>query len=502
MKVNQSLLVTITALGTSMALGAAPKEKPKHVVFIITDDMRLDMTAYGGGKLQTPNLDMLKSEAVDFRNACTTTGLSTPSRAALFTGRYGHRTDLEDNLNLWHCEDLTLAKEHSTIHEWANTAGYNVAYFGKWHLGYITPDQRGAKQYVGTHREQEIKKQPRPNYDALKRYYPDQDGNVQQFEEKPEYYTTIKTPYEKTEAKKQVDLGIQFLDTRDANDDRPFFLTLSFHSPHPSYKVPAPWNKMYDYRDVELPVSLKNKKKGLEFQHDVLWPWMDVDHMSDDDWRKTISYSMGLCTMFDQALGEFFDKLKQEGLWDETLIVFTSDQGTMLAEHGLYDKGPYAYEGLIRIPMLVKMPKGKGMEVEHQVSLIDLNQTLVEYMNLQPADANVDSRSLIPLIEKGDKAWKHVPDVAFYRYEKYNGRWFGVRTIRTPEYKYSFNPNGMDELYDMTNDPHELVNEINNPEHKDTVRKLRIQLLEHLHNSEDTDSYVRMSAYTKLNIEY
>ncbi|MFR9557323.1 MAG: sulfatase-like hydrolase/transferase [Rikenellaceae bacterium] len=483
---------------------AAPKaEKPKNVVFIITDDMRLDMTAYGGGKLQTPNLDMLRSQAVNFENACTTTGLSTPSRAALFTGRLGHRTGLEDNLNLWHCEDLTLDKECSTIYEWASEANYNVAYFGKWHLGYITPADRGAEQCEITTSETLIRKQPRPNYDVTKKYYPDDNGVVKEFEEKPEYYATQKLTYEQTEAKKQVDYGVKFINELDEDDSRPFFLTLSFHTPHPSYRVPEPWNTMYDYRDIVLPESLKNKKKGLEFQHDILWPWMDVAHMSDDDWRKTISYSMGLCTMFDQALGEFFDKLKKEGLWDDTMIVFTSDQGTMLAEHGLYDKGPYAYEGLMKIPMLVKMPKGttKVKSVDHQVSLIDLNQTLVEYMNLQPTDANVDSRSLIPLIATGDKAWEGVPDVSFYRYEKYNGRWFGVRTIRTPKYKYSFNPNGYDELYDIESDPNEMTNLINSVKLKDVIYSLRVQLLEHLRDCDDTHAFNMMSGFTEVTLE-
>ncbi len=493
------IISVLTALSASLVVSAAPKkETPKNVIFIIADDMRLDMAAFGGGKLKTPNLDMLKNESVDFVNACTTTGLSTPSRAALFTGRLGHRTGLEDNLNLYYCEDLTLAKENTTWYEWAAKAGYDVAYFGKWHVGHITPDQRGAEHCVITHREALVERQARPNFNALKRYYPDTDGKEKQFEEKPEYYSTQKGTYEKTEAKKQVDLGIKYLNERAEKDDnRPMFLTLSFHTPHPAYRVPAPFDKMYDYRDIVLPPSLKNKKKGLEFQHDILWPWMDVGHMTDDDWRKTISYSMGLCTMFDKALGELFDKLKKDGLWDETMIVLTSDQGSMLAEHGLYDKGPYAYDGLMRIPMLVKMPKGKKAEVKHQVSLIDLNQTLVEYMALQPTVANLDSRSLMPLIKYGDEAWAHVPDVAFYCYEKYNGRWFGHRTIRTPELKYCFNPNGVDELYDLKNDPHEMVNQIDNKEYAERLNALQAMLLEHLRDCEDKDAYNMMSAYTK-----
>ncbi len=503
----QNRLTLLAALATStipLVASAATKHQSnkeiKNVVFIITDDMRLDMTAYGGGKLQTPNIDMLRQESVTFANACTTTGLSSPSRAALFTGQLGHRTKLEDNLNLWHCEDLTLDAAHTTIYEWASTAGYNVGYFGKWHLGYITPDQRGAEHYVGSANEIGIAKQPRPNYHVTQKYYPDAEGNIELFDEKPEYYSTLNSSYEKSEAKKQVDLGIQFIDELVEGENRPFFLTLSFHTPHPSYKVPEPWNKMYDYREVELPQSVHSRQAGLDFQYDILWPWMDVEHMSDDDWRKTISYAMGLCTMFDKALGEFFDKLKEEDLWENTLIIFTSDQGTMLAEHGLYDKGPYAYDGLMRIPMLVKMPSVEAHEVMHQVSLIDINQTLVEYMNLQPSNATRDSRSLLPLIKEGDDAWTNVPDEAFYRYEKYNGRWFGVRTIRTPHYKYSFNPLGSDQLYDLVQDPFEMHNLIDNTAYSETLRMLRTRLLVHLQKCNDTKAFERMSAYTGVTL--
>ncbi len=494
-----ALLIALPVLAVPVSTLAAKKVNTKrNVIFIIVDDMRLDMTSLGGGELKTPNLDMLKRESVDFTNACTTTGLSSPSRAALYSGRLGHRTGLDDNLNLWHCENLTLPAEQSTLYEWADDKGYNIAHFGKWHVGHITPAMRGADEYEGSANEQVVKKMKRPDFKALDRYYPDANGKIAEVEEKPEYYVTLDIPYEKTEAKKQVDLGIDFLERWDKEDERPLFLTLSFHTPHPSYKVPAPWNEMYDYRDIKLPLSINEDKAGLEFQHDILWPWMNVGHMSDDDWRKTISYSKGLCTMFDKALGEFFDKLKEKGLWDNSMIVFTSDQGSMLAEHGLYDKGPYAYDGLMRIPMLVKVPGVKSAEVAHQVSLIDLNQTFVEYMDLQPSDANLDSRSLMPLIMRGDEAWADVPDIAYYTYERYNGRWFGVRAIRTPEYKYVFNPLGSDELYDLKNDPNEMVNLIDDTKCKSVIKDLRVQLLQYLRKIDDTKAYDMMSGYTNV----
>ena len=466
------------------------KHKKKNVILILVDDMRLDMAGYAGGLAKTPNLDALRDESVEFSTACTTTGLSSPSRAALFTGLYGNRTGLDDNLHIWHSRLMTLPKEQTTIYEWAKAKNYNVGYFGKWHVGYITPADRGADEYEGTFTEQLKDKASRPDFEAIERYY----DNTKTFNEKPEYYQTQKITYEKTEAKKEFDNGIRFIE-KSKNDSRPLFLTVSLHTPHPPYAVPAPWNKMYDYKKIELPVSYRNPKKGLEFQHDILWPWMNLGHMTDDDWRKTISYSMGLMTMFDQALGEFIKELKKMDLWENSVIIFTSDQGSMLAEHGLYDKGPYAYEGLMRIPLLIKAPGVKPKQVKHQVSLIDLNQTMVEYMGLKPKKKNIDSLSLIPLINSGDDAWKNVPDEAFYRYEWYNGRWFGVRAIRTPQYKYTFNPAGSDELYDIKNDPHEMVNLIDDVNYKSVLTDLRNRLSLHLKMSDDAHVLNLMELY-------
>ncbi len=499
----QWTMTALTSLGAFTPLFAktysAEKSKKqdfpekRNVIFIITDDMRLDMAGFGGGLMSTPNLDRFAAESTCFSEACTTTGLSSPSRAALFTGRYGHRTGLADNLHLWHSPIATLPKEVPTLIEWAKNSGYFIGYVGKWHVGYVTPEDRGADMFVGRKGPKLMKKPTRPDFKGLDKYY----EKGKKWDEKPEYYSTDKNrTYETSEPKHEVDNGIRFLQ-KAAQKDKPFYLTVGFHTPHPAYTVPAPYATMYNYRDIQLPASYKEHKPGLEYQHDVMWPWMNVGHMSDNDWRKTISYSMGLMTMFDQAIGELFDEIKRLGMWDNTLIVFTSDQGSMLAEHGLYDKGPYAYDGLMRIPMLIKAPGVAPQKINHEVSLIDLNQTLVEYMHLQPTVANVDSRSLMPLIKHGDEAWAKVPDVAFYRYEWYNGHWFGERAVRTPEWKYCFNPCGADELYNLKEDPQERVNLIEDKACASELLKLRKMLLTHLGQTEDIMVKEIMERYIK-----
>ena len=167
-----ALSMTPAFMASSFATNnKANKQKKKNVILILVDDMRLDMAGFAGGLAKTPNLDALCGESVEFSSACTTTGLSSPSRAALFTGLYGHRTGLDDNLHIWHSRLMTLKKEQTTIFEWAKKKDYNVGYFGKWHVGYITPADRGADEYEGTQTEQLTSKGDRPDFKAIERYY-------------------------------------------------------------------------------------------------------------------------------------------------------------------------------------------------------------------------------------------------------------------------------------------------------------------------------------------
>lgn len=466
----------------------------KNVLFILCDDLRSDMLGYAGSPANTPNLDALEKESVNFRMAMTTTGLCSPSRAALLTGRLGHRTGLDDNVQLWHSRLLGLDLKHTTLIEWAIKAGYWTGYFGKWHLGALGPIKRGANRFSeGVGMENNLGFGKKPDFQAVKNYY-----NSNTDAEKPHYYALTKGGYEESQPKKEVNDAVAFLEEA-TKINQPFFLTVSFHAPHPPYRVPKPFDTMYDYRKVQLPGSItdpfENKPPG---QREILWPWHDIGHMRKEDWQKTIAYSQGNMSLLDQAIGEVLNALKKSGNWQNTLIVFAGDQGSMLADHGLYDKMAYSYDELMRIPILIKAPGITPKQIDRQVSLIDINQTLVEWMGLKPTQPNLDSRSLFPLLKNGNTGW-NTPDEAYYRYEWYNGSWFGVRTIRTPEYKYCWNPVGeIDELYDLKKDPREIINQIDKPAYKKIQEELQLRLLNHLKEVEDP-LYEKMKLVKKIN---
>lgn len=270
-----------------------------------------------------------------------------------------------------------------------------------------------------------------------------------------------------------------------ANDERPFFGVISFNQPHPAYRVPEPYASMFNPSELELPSNhlVKRINKPMA-QGAVWWPWHDVGHMSDMDWRKARAHYYGAIAMVDRIIGELIQQAKEEGIYDDLHIVLLGDQGSMLGEHTLYDKGPYAYDELMRMPLLIKDPDIAPRVVKRQVSLIDVTPTLTEMMHLE-TEEDYDGHSLIPLMLEGDKAEEGQADTALYAYEWYNGSWFGIRAIRTPEYKFVWNHGeNLDELYDLKR-PREVANLINDQRYANVRSDMVKLLISELKRTED-----------------
>jgi len=469
-----------------MSAGAAPLARAagrrRNILLLYCEQFQHNAASFAAGPARAPNLEKFAAESVVFRTACTTTGLCSPNRSALFTGRLGHRTGLDDNCHVWHSRLDALDPSQTTLIEWARRKNYFTGYYGKWHLGTDGPIRRGAQRYPanGFERFRQGDKTQKPDFDAPKRYY----DKSRTFLEKPGFYSTEEGSYDACQSAQFARGGAAFLKEA-AAQPQPFFLTVSFNAVHPPYHVPAPYNHMYDWRGIELPASVHDDFRNKpRYQNDIMWPFHDTAHMSDDDWRRAIAFYRGFITLLDRSLGEVFDAVKANGLWDDTLIAVIADHGDMCAAHNRFDKGPYCYDEIMRIPMLVRVPGAKPREVRRHVSSIDINRTLTEWGGLEPDT---------PLIERGDSACSG-PDEAFYRYEWYDGLWFGIRAMRTPDYKYCFNPAGVDELYDLRKDPAEMNNLAGKPETKAIENDLAQRLLAHLEQTGDALSAAKVKA--------
>jgi arylsulfatase A-like enzyme len=469
---------------------AAPARR-RNILLLYCEQFQHDVASFVGGPARTPGLEQFAARSTVFRTACTTTGLCSPARAALFTGRLGHRTGLDDNCHVWHSRLEALDPTQATLIEWARRKDYFTGYFGKWHLGPDGPIRRGADRYSkhGFERNARGGRTRKPDFDAPKRYY----DKSQSFPEKPGFYSTEEGGYEHCQTAQLAGDGIAFL-AEAAARPQPFFLTLSFNAVHPPYHVTAPYNRMYHWRDVRLPASLHDDfRTKPRYQNDVMWPFHDTAHMSQDDWRRCIAFYRGFVSQLDRALGDVLAALEAKRLADDTLVAIVADHGDMCGAHNRYDKGPYCYDDIMRIPMLVRVPGAGAREVRRHVSSVDLTRTLVDWAGLEPDAPLADSRSLLPLIERGDAAW-NAPDEAFYRYEWYDGLWFGIRSIRTPGYKFCFNPAGNDELYDLRADPAEMNNLAGRTEKKAVEAELARRLLAHVKETGDSLAVGKLEA--------
>ncbi|MFB3826774.1 MAG: sulfatase-like hydrolase/transferase [Bryobacteraceae bacterium] len=474
------------------AAGAAFAPHPRrNVLLIYCEQLQHGAGSFAGGPARTPNLEKLAAASAVFRTACTTTGLCSPSRAALFTGRLGHRTALDDNCGVWHSRLDALDPRQTTLLEWARRKNCFTGCYGKWHLGPDGPIQRGVDRYPasGFERNRLRAKTQKPDFEAPKRYY----DKTRAFPEKPGFYQTQKGGYEQSPTAQVARQAAAFLKEA-AGARRPFFLTVSFTAVHPPYHVPEPFDRMYGWRAIELPASVHDTFRGKPpYQNDIMWPFHDTAHMSEDDWRRAIAYYRGFVSVLDRGVGEVLDAAKAHGLWKDTLVVFVADHGDMCAAHNRFDKGPYCYDEVLRIPLLVRAPGAAPREVRRHVSSIDLNRTIAEWAGWEPDAPNTDSRSLLPLIERGDPGWSG-PDQAFYRYEWYDGLWFGIRAIRTHDFKYCFNPAGVDELYDLRKDPAEMHNLAGAPGAQSVENEMARRLLAHLEECGDAAAAAKMRA--------
>jgi len=480
-------------------MGTLPllKRAQRHAVLVICEQFQHNVGSFAGGPAPTPSLERFAASAVMFRTASTTTGLCSPARAALWTGRLGHRTGLDDNCNVWHSRLTRLELNQPTLIEWARRKGYFVGYFGKWHLGRDGPILRGADRYPpqGFDRVQSPpgKVNRKPDFTFTRKYY--QPGA--RFIEKPGFYARAAGSYENSEPARLAAQAREFLhEARQVG--KPFFLTVSFNAVHPPYHVPEPYCRLYDPALVQLPASLGDSFAGKPaYQNEIMWPFHDTGHLSEDDWRRLIAHYYGFVTLLDRALGEIDAALAENGLGENTMVVITADHGDMVGAHNRFDKGPYCYDEIMRIPLLIRAPGIRPRELHRHVSLIDVNRTLVDWMGLEPDVPPEDSRSLIPLMERGDGAWSEA-DEAFYRYEWYNGRWFGIRAVRTPAHKYCFNPVGVDEFYDLRADPAEMNNLATIPGPSPAMRTLQQRLLSHLAETKDAMLYAKFKEYLSV----
>jgi arylsulfatase A-like enzyme len=426
------------------------------------DDLRWDeLHCTGHSFALSPNIDRLAAEGVIFRNAFVTSPLCSPSRACFLTGQYAHTHGITDNT-----DHSPASHRLQTFPRALQDSGYETAFIGKWHMGVDDTQRPGFDHWV--------------SFPGQGTYF-DPVLNVDGQHVKEKGFTTdILTRY-----------AVELLDRPRS---KPLCLYLPHKAVHPELTqladgsitdpnggdfVPAERHKtLYANAPVTRRPNAKAPvgKPALERKIGNLPPLGPATGTDDE----TIRNRARMLKSVDEGVGLMRAALERNGQLDNTIFVFTSDEGYFFGEHGLSIERRLAYEESIRIPLIIRYPKlvRPGSHIDAMALGIDLAPTLLELTGTRPA-APMQGRSLVPLLERRKTEWR-----TSFLIEYYSDRTMqrmlnmGYRAVRTERWKYIqySELEGMDELYDLHYDPYEMKNLIGDASARGTLESLRADL--------------------------
>jgi arylsulfatase A-like enzyme len=508
MKKDYSLYLMAGLAGITASCGdSVKKETPDrpNIIFIMTDDHAFQaIGAYGSVINQTPNIDRLAREGMLFDHAFVTNSISAPSRAVILTGKHSHLNGVTDNA-------LPFDSAQQTFPKILQGIGYETAIVGKWHLKSEPSGFDFWKVLPG-----------QGSY-----YNPDfrTPGGMERIEG---YVTDIIT-----------DVAMEWLNEK-RNKDKPFMLMYQHKAPHREWwpgpeqlkepfgePLPEPQTLFDDYegrgkaaREQEMTIEnhmnlygdLKIKPEGMDTILDSeIWetrafkwsynrltpeqreawnqkydPVMErfmEDQPEGEDllrwkYQRYMQDYLGCIASVDQNLGRLLDYLDESGLAENTLIIYTSDQGFYLGEHGWFDKR-FMYEESFRTPLIMRWPGHikEGSTTNKLVQNLDFAETILDVAGVSiPED--MQGMSLQPLFSNPDEAdWRNSLYYHYYEYPAVHmvKRHYGIRTDRYKLIHFYFDIDEW-ELYDLERDPLELNNQIDNPEYTEVIKQLKAEL--------------------------
>ena len=376
------------------------------------------------GDLHLPHRERLADSGATFEHAFCTTPQCTASRASIMTGRYPQDVGVVTNIGA--VGSRPLSPDVPTLGSVFRDAGYETAYMGKWHL---SNDERAPLDDFGF-----------PGRTRLRG------------DELAESATRWLT------------------DT----PDQPWLLAVSFVNPHDVYSLPE---DQPIHPDAQLPANLTDdvyakpscQQRFLDYDQGA-----QVHDFGEEDWLRYISWYHSLIQRVDGHLGLILDALEASGQADETVIAYTSDHGDMAGGHGLPFKGPFMYEEILRVPLVVRWPDGVGAGETRDglASLIDLAPTFASAAGVQ-WPTYLPGHDLHALAEDEATHWR---DRVFAQYHS-KQRWSNpIRTVRTDRWKLNEYIDDRDEFYDLQEDPGELRNQVHTARHADVIGELRASL--------------------------
>jgi arylsulfatase A-like enzyme len=467
------LVSLLLVLPNMVAAGAAPVRP--NILFIMSDDHASHaMSCYGSRINKTPNMDRIAATGMRFSNCFVVNSICTPSRAAILTGKYSHMNGVTV-FNPFDGSQQHLAKL-------LRNAGYQTAVIGKWHL-FSAPtgfDYWNVLPGQGRYHDPQFIEFGKTN--VIKGYV-----------------TDIIT-----------DLSIQFLERRDPG--KPFLLMTHHKAPHREWSPDAKHEHLFDDVEIPAPVTFDDDYKTrsraaieatMRIERDFKKTDLKQDPPADlagaalKQWKyqRYIKDYLRCIASVDDNIGRLLDYLDKTGLRTNTIVIYTSDQGFFLGEHGWFDKR-FMYEESLRMPLLVSVPgmTRAGSLHDQMVLNVDFAPTLLDLAGV-PVPPDMQGRSIVPLF-RGEKP-KDWRTAMYYRYYHYpaDHRVQPHYGIRTEQFKLIyFNRINEWELFDLKQDPYETNNLYADPRRVETVAKLKGELARLKKEVKDEDQFADVAA--------
>lgn len=479
--------VTLAFAGALVPPSTAQAADKPNIIFIVADDhARKAIGAYGNTDIKTPGLDRLAAEGMRFNHALTPNSFCTPARAALLTGKYSHKNGVT-HLN------QPFDGSQQTFPKLLQQAGYETSLFGKWHL---------LTQPTGFDHYCVMKMQGMPHDPIV---FEPQHKWIPWGKDTRKTYNIGGRQLKGYNMDVITDEAIQWIRKREGST-KPFCLLLHPKPPHEPYKPAARHAKVLEDVTIPEPPTLLDDYKGrtpeaiADFMHsNRIFLKKNLKSLSMEE-RKAMSrdeatrilyqeYIKGyyrLVMAVDENIVKLLDFLDASSLTEDTLIVYTSDQGFSLGEHGFYNK-QWMYEEPLHQPLIVRYPgKVKPSKVhESMVNHVDLAPTLLDFLGLEiPTD--MQGYSLKPILE--GKAEK-VRDASYYHFYRHGKQLPEMVGVRTETHKLIHYP-GMEgtyrwEMFDLVNDPDEMNNLAHVEKHAALREKLTKELKGMVNKYED-----------------
>lgn len=443
------LLILTIEIIPSEGQHAENNQSSPNIIVLVSDDHRWDALGAAGNEIiHTPRLDRLAEEGVRFTNAFVTTSICMVSRASILTGQYMSRHDITQfGVEL---DSEAFAETYTGL---LREEGYWTGFVGKYGVGQAREDDFDfLRDYQGRH------------------WIETNDGDS--------LHVTEKNARD----------AIEFL--RDRPGDQPFLLSVSYFAPHaedsaPEQYLPQDWSAEY-YEDVSIRPSPLNRAEYYEALPEFIRQESNEGRIrynwrfdSPDRYQEYMTNYFRLITEVDEAVGRLIDELKEQGVYDNTVILFIGDNGYFYGDRGLADKW-YPYEESIRVPMIIHDPRQDtgGITREQMALNIDLAPTIVSAAGLDPPEA-MQGKDLAPLyLSDNPPEWR---DEFFYEHPTITHQSripssqavvrFGMKYIYWPEWEH-------EQLFDLDHDPTEKTNLVNSAEYTEELKAMRKKLQE------------------------